>query len=247
MEEQSTSEVSGLTTLKVKEPKERVLRSLSRIFVPAGELGYIDFPFSVQEIKPQHAFRFAVNVQQNGRTDLDIGFSVMDDGNYHKWLARQPSSAFLIAHRFKYGSMIFTPSVTGSYHAILDNKYSVLTPKQVDFTIFESWLEEKEVKLPLAEKPKEEIGKPKLRLWQRILNRLRYSRTLQVISLLLFVQLFCFLLVLMIAYLFSSTLGIEPKDSIGYMATAIGGSSVAVSIYLYFAITGKSLPSISPA
>lgn len=234
-------------TLKVKEPRERILQSLSRVFVPAGQLGYLDSPFTIQEIKPQNIIRFTINVLQNGRTDLDIGFSVLDDDNYHKWLARQPSSAFLIAHRFKYGTMIFTPSAVGTYHAILDNRYSVLTGKQVDFSISESWLEEKEVKLPTFEKPTKEIEKPKLSLWQRILSRLRYSRTLQVISLLLFVQLFCFLLVLIIAYLFRSILGIEPKDSIGYMATAIGGSSVAVSIYLYFALTGKSPPSLSPA
>ena len=233
--------------LKVKEHRERILQSLSRLSVPAGQLGYFDSPFAILEIKPQNIIRFTINVLQNGRTDLDIGFSVLDDDNYHKWLARQPSSAFLIAHRFKYGTMIFTPSAVGIYHAILDNRYSVLTGKQVDFSISESWLEEKEVKLPTLEKPTKEIEKPKLSLWQRILSRLRYSRTLQVISLLLFVQLFCFLLVLIIAYLFLSILGIEPKDSIGYMATAIGGSSVAVLIYLYFALTGKLPPSLSPA
>jgi len=236
-----------LSTLKVRESKERILFGLSRIVLPAGEQGYRVFPFPIQEMKLQHTVRFTINVLQNGRTDLDIGFSVLDDDNYHKWLARQPSSAFLIAHRFKYGTMIFTPSAVGTYHAILDNRYSVFTGKQVDFNISESWLEEKEVTLSTPSKPTKEIEKPKLSLWQRILNRLRYSRTLQVISLLLFVQLFCFLLVLIIAYLFLSILGIEPKDSIGYMATAIGGSSVAVSIYLYFALTGKSPPSLSPA
>lgn len=92
-----------------------------------------------------HTINVTINVLQNGRTDLDIGLSVMDDDNYHRWLARQPSSAFLIAHRFKYGTMTFMPSDVGLYHVVLDNRYSVFTGKQVNFSIYEIWLEEKEL------------------------------------------------------------------------------------------------------
>jgi len=235
-----------LASVKVREPKKRDLLSPARVSVPAGAEGYVEFPFTVEEIKPQQSICFAINIVQNGRTDLDIGLSVMNDDNYHKWLARQPSSAFVIAHRFKYGTMIFTPPTVGLYHAVLDNRYSVFTGKEVEFSICELWLEEKEIKLPVPEKPKREVQKPKLKLWQRVLNRLRYSRTVQVIGLLVVVQLFSFLLAVAIAHLFYFTLGIEYKDSMGYIATAIGGSAVAVSVYLYFAMTGRSPPTLSP-
>lgn len=234
-----------MSSLKVIEPKRRELLPLRRVSLTAGSEGFVEFPFEIKEIKTQDIICFTINVLQNGRTDLDIGLSVMDDGNYQKWLARQPSSAFLIAHRFKYGTMSFTPPDVGLYRAILDNRYSVFTGKEVEFSIYEIWLEEKEVKLPVAEKPKEEIKK--VSLWQRILNRLRYSRTVQILGLLVGVQLFCFLLAVVIAFLLHSTLGVDYKDIMGYLATAIGGSAVAVSIYLYFAMTGRSLPPLSPA
>lgn len=236
-----------MASLKVTELKRRELLLLTRVSVPSGPEGFVEYPFEIKEIKPQHTVGFTINVLQNGRTDLDVGFSLMDDDNYHRWLAKQPSSAFLIAHRFKYGTMSFMPSDTGLYHAVLDNRYSVFTGKEVGFSIYEMWLEEKKVSIPAPKKPKEEIKKPKARLWRRILNRLRYSRTVQVISLLVTVQLFCFLLAVGIAFLFHSTLGVEYKDTMGYIATAIGGSAVAVSVYLYFALTGKTPPPLSPA
>jgi hypothetical protein len=236
-----------LASLKVTELKRKEIQRLTRVSIPAGPEGFAEFPFAIMEIKPQHIISFTINVLQNGRTDLDVGFSVMNDDNYHKWLARQPSSAFLIAHRFKYGTTSFMPSNVGLYHAVLDNRYSIFTRKEVEFSMYEMWLEEKEVSLPVPEKPKEEIRKPKLSLWQRILNRLRYSRTAQVIVLLVSVQMFCFLLAIGLAFLFYFTLGVEYKDTMGYIATAVGGSAVAVSVYLYFAITGRPPPALSPA
>ena len=236
-----------MASLKAMELKRRDLLPLTRVSVSAGSEGFVVFPFEIKEIKPQHTIGFTIKVFQNGRTDLDIGFSVMDDVNYHRWLAKQPSSAFLIAHRFKYGTMMFMPSDIGLYHAVLDNRYSVFTGKRVDFSIYEMWVEEKKVSIPAPKKPKEEIKKPKVRLWRRVLNRLRYSRTVQVISLLVIVQLFCFVLAVGIAFLFHSTLGVEYKDVMGYIATAIGGSALAVSVYLYFAMTGKRPPLLSPA
>lgn len=236
-----------MASLKVTELKRNELLPLTRVSVPAGPRGFFVYSFEIKEIKPEHTIVFTVEVLQDGRTDLDVGFSVMDDDNYHKWLAKQPSSAFLIAHRFKYGTMIFTPSNVGVYHAILDNRYSIFTGKDAEFSIYEMWLEEKEVSIPVPEKPKGEIKKRKLSLWQRILYRLRYSRTVQVISLLVSVQLFCFLLAVGIAFLFHSALGVEYKDTMGYIATAVGGSAVAVSVYLYFAMTGRAPPPLSPA
>lgn len=236
-----------MASLKVTEIKKREIQRLTRVSVHAGSEGFVDFSFTIMEIKPQHIIGFTISVLQNGRTDLDIGFSVMNDENYHKWLRNQPSSAFLIAHRFKYGTLIFNPPNAGLYHAVLDNRYSIFTGKEIEFSIYEMWLEEKEVSVPVPVKPKEEIKKPKVSFWRRVLDRLRYSRTVQVVCLLIGVQLFCFLLAIGIAFLFHSILGVKYEDIMGYIATAIGGSAVAVSIYLYFAITGRPPPLLSPA
>lgn len=236
-----------MTTVRVEEFKRREILPPTRVSLTAGQNGLYIKPFEIKEIKPQHTIGFTINVLQTGRTDLDVGFSLMDDNNFHRWLAEQPSSAFLIAHRFKYGTMCFMPSDIGLYHAVLDNRYSVFTGKEVAFSIYEMWLEERKVSIPAPKKPKEEIKRAKVSLWQRILNKLRYSRTVQVTSLLVVVQLFCFLLAVGIAFMFHSTLGVEYEDTMGYLATAIGGSAVAVSVYLYFAITGKTPPPLSPA
>ena len=120
-----------MATVRVEEHKRREILPWTRVFVPAGQKGFYEYPFRIDEVKPQHTIEFAINVlQPSGRTDLDIGFSIMNDENYHKWLMNQPSFAFLIAHRFKFGTLTFMPSEVGQYHAVLDNRYSVLTPKK---------------------------------------------------------------------------------------------------------------------
>ena len=102
-----------------------------------------------------------------------------------------------------------------------------------------------EVKVP---KPKEKLEKPKPKvgLWQWILNKFRSSRTVGVLSLLVGVQLFCVFLAIGIAILLRSTLGIDYKDTMGYIATAVGGSAVVIMVYLYFILTGRSLTPVSP-
>jgi hypothetical protein len=43
----------NLASVKVREPKKRDLLTPTRVSVPAGAEGYKEFPFTVEEIKPQ--------------------------------------------------------------------------------------------------------------------------------------------------------------------------------------------------
>lgn len=234
------------TSVKVTTFKRRDLVPLTQVSVPSGSNGFITYQFEVKEINPQHGVCFLVKViQQSGRTDLDIGFSVMDDDNYHRWLLRQPNSAFIIAPKFNFGTLTFMPSNIGRYHAVLDNRYSVFTGKEIQFNIYETWIEEKEVEI---QKPKEKVEAPKQKvgLLQRFRNRLRSSRVLGVIGLLIVVQLLSAALAIGIALILHYTLGIDYSDTMSYITTAVGGSSVAVLVYVYFVLTGKSLIQPSP-
>jgi len=235
-------------SFKVTIPQRREIQLLTQVSVPFGQNGIAKFPFEIKEIKPEQAINFTIRVSQpSGRTDLDIGFSVMDDINYRKWSLQQPSSAFIIAHRFSFGTLTFKPSNTGLYHAVLDNRYSVLTGKEVWLSIHETWLEEKEVEVPLP-KPEQKVEppKPRISLLQRFLNRLRSSRTLAVLGVLLAVQVFSVFLAIGIAFLLHSVLAVDYGETMGYIATAIGGSTVLVLVYLYFLLTGRSLAQLSP-
>jgi hypothetical protein len=237
-----------LASVKVAELKRREILLLAQVSIPFGENGYVEHPFQVLATKPQHNIFFTIRVlQPAGRTDLDIGFSVMDDDNYKRWKSKQPSSAFIIASRFSFGTLTFTPSNIGLYHAVLDNRYSVLTGKEVAFSIYETWIEEKEVEIPVP-KPEEKVEKPKPKvgLLQRLINRFRPSQVLRVIGLLVAVQLICVFLAIGIAFLLHFTLGVSYGDTVGYIATAVGGSAVIILVYLYFLLTGRSLSQLSP-
>lgn len=238
-----------MATYKVLEVKRKDIYSSTQISVLAGQDGFARIPFEIQQIKPQHTICFMINVwQPSGRTDLDIGFSVMDEDNYEKWLLKQPSSAYVIAPRFKFGTIAFMPQNVGRYYAVLDNRYSILTGKTVMFGIYETWTEEKELIVPIPQKADKKIEKPKPKvgLLKRFWNRLRSSRTLGLISLLIAVQMVCVILAIGIAMLLHYTLGVEYADTMGYIATAIGGSTVVILFSFYFLLTGRSLPQISP-
>jgi len=236
-----------LDTLRVTEVKRREIQPLTHFSVSVGQNGFVRIPIEIKEIKPQHNVCFVIRVSQpSGRTDLDIGFSVMDADNYERWLLRQPSSALIIAPRFNFGTLAFTPQVVGQYYSVLDNRYSVLTAKEVLFGIYETWQEEREVTISIPHKPEEGIEKPKPKagLLRRLWNRLHSSRTLGLICLLVTIQLFCVTLAIGIAMLLHSTLGVEYADTMGYITTAIGTSAVIILFSLYFLLTGKSLPQI---
>jgi hypothetical protein len=160
-------------SIKTKALKKVDIVPFTKFSVPAGANGFLPFRFEVKEIKPHHRFDFSIRVlQPSGRNDLDIGFSVMDDDNYHSWLSRQPHMAFIIVPKFTFGTLTFMPSNIGLYHAVLDNRYSVFTVKEVEVNICEVWIEEKEVKMS---KPQEKVEAPKQSLLQRFLNKIRFS------------------------------------------------------------------------
>lgn len=208
----------------------------------AGQNGFQRIPFDVTEIKPKDSVQFEIRVIQTaGRTDLDIGFSVMNDDNFQRWLLRQPSSAFLIAPRFISGTLVFMPQTAGRYYAVLDNRYSILTGKNLFFGIYETWQEEKEVVIP-APRNLEEKPKPRWDLLRRFWNRIHSNKALGLVALFATVAVFCAFLAVGIAMLFHYVLGVQYTDTMNYLTTAIGGSTVVLLISLYFILTGRSLP-----
>jgi hypothetical protein len=233
--------------VKLRELKSRDILSLPKISLTYGASGLAAYPFQVREIKLQHNVYCTISVfQPSGRTDLDIGFLVMDADNYQKWASNQPSTAFIIAPRFTFGTLMFEPKNTGSYYAVFNNRYSVLTGKDVSLRIFETWIEEKEVGggiLPAQEAQ----TRPRLSLLRRFLNRLRSSRILGVFGLLVALELVSVFVAIAVAVLLHSTLGVNYSETMGYVTTAIGGSTVIVLIYLYFLLTGKSLAQLTPS
>jgi hypothetical protein len=229
-----------LTTIGVREPRRRDIVPLTQISVGIGQTGFVKYDIEVKEIKQEHSICFFLKVlQPSGRTDLDIGFSLMDNENYERWRIGQPSSAFTIVPRFNFGTVIFSPQVTGIYHAVLDNRYSILTVKEVMLNIYETWIEERKVKVPVQKEEKK--IEPKVGRLRRCWNRICSSKPLGFLSLFVVVQLICLILVIGAAYLLHYTLGVEYGDILGYITTAIGGSAVILLIYLYFILTGRSI------
>lgn len=231
-----------MSTFKITQTKRKEILSVTSFSLSAGQNGFQRIPFDVTEIKPQGSIHFEIRVVQTaGKTDLDIGFSVMDDDNFQRWLLRQPSSAFLIAPKFISGALTFAPQRVGRYYAVLDNRYSIFTGKNVSFGIYETWQEEKEVTIPVPQNL-EEKPKPGLGLLRRFWNRIRSNKALGLIALFATVAVFCAFLAVGIAMLFHYALGVQYADTMGYLTTAIGGSAVVLLISLYFLLTNRLLP-----
>jgi hypothetical protein len=224
----------SLSTFRVTEAKRKVILPKTSFSLSAGANGFQRIPFDVTEIKLQGAINFEIQVAQpQGRTDLDIGFLVMDDDNFQRWLLKQPNSAFVIAPKFIFGTLVFAPLTVGRYYAVLDNRYSILTGKAVFFGIYETWQEEKEVEVSRPQSI-EEKPKPKVSLLGRFWNRLHSNKALGLIALFAAVALLCAFLAIGIAMLFHYALGVQYADTMGYLTTAIGGSAVVILISLYF-------------
>lgn len=230
-------------TRKSIELKRREIIPQKTLSIHAGKGGYEFFEFLVKtEGKEEHSIFFNIAVvQPAGRRDLDIHFFVADHDNFVKWVANSPNTAFIIAPRFIFGQLEFRPPTSGRYYAVLDNQYSVVTPKTVDFGSYETWLEEKMIKTAEQPPKKKVVTGIEHSLLRRIYNKLRYSNTLGLIALLLVVQIACFLIAGLVMVLFNLTFGLEYKDTMGYMATSVGGSTIVILFAIYRFRTGKAL------
>jgi hypothetical protein len=92
-------------------------------------------------------------VQPPGRAD-DIAIMVMDQENLKLWkynqqavragatTTRLPRPTSMISAKLSHGAFAFRPPQTGSYYWVLDNTYSVLTPKVVDVSASWMWFED---------------------------------------------------------------------------------------------------------
>jgi len=121
-----------------------------RFSIPVRE--FTDFVLKIEQ--PDGIFVIDIEVvQQPGRTD-DIGFMVMDEENWRLWKHNQqaikagatatilPKPSRFISARLSHGPFTFRPPRAGSYYGILDNTYSVLTPKVVDVKAYWMWFED---------------------------------------------------------------------------------------------------------
>ncbi len=136
-------------------------RTSETVTIPSGVNGYYTFSERV-EISEKKAPRIVCGVtvhQPNNRTDLNIRFYVFDEPNYHKWLIKQPNTAITIIPRLTSAGIIFIPPESGTYHIVLDNQYSSMTPKTVTVEIIEFWTEEKRIEKPIVEEVVEKVEK----------------------------------------------------------------------------------------
>lgn len=225
---------------EAREFKKRDIVPLTQVSLIAGQSGFSKYDIEVKEMKQDHSIYFFLKVlQDTGRTDLDIGFFLMDTNNYEKWFKGQPNSAFIAIPRLKSGTSIFSPQVTGIYHAVVENRYSILTKKEVMVHIYETWTEERKVEIPVQKEEKK--TESKVGRLRRFWNRIRSSKTLRFLGLYVIIQLISALVVVLIAYFLQYALGVEYKDLLGYITTAIGVGTLPVFAYVYYLVTGNPM------
>lgn len=109
---------------------------------------YWALPFRVEN--PENFVLFEVNVNQN----LDIKACVLDDGNFKTWthnfqalqagarVERLPTVEMYSSMTLRWGTLSFKPQERGVYHLVLDNTYSILTPKKIMLTIYRLQVED---------------------------------------------------------------------------------------------------------
>jgi hypothetical protein len=62
-------------------------------------------------------------------SSYDINFFVLDEANYDLWSTGQQSHGILVYSRSTGASFSLGISSTATYYFVLDNSYSVITPK----------------------------------------------------------------------------------------------------------------------
>ncbi len=73
------------------------------------------------------------SVEQKAATVLDISFYVFDSTNYYLWANNQSATGVVVVNRSSGTSYSGTIPKTCRYYVVLDNTYSMLTPKVVTF------------------------------------------------------------------------------------------------------------------
>lgn len=99
---------------------------------------------------PENFALFEVNVDQN----LDINAYVLDDDNFKTWtynLQAQRAGAraeqlpiveMYTSMTLQWGTLSFKPQRPGVYHLVLDNTYSISTPKRIRLTAYRLQVED---------------------------------------------------------------------------------------------------------
>lgn len=228
---------------KIKKLQQNVLYSESLRLSP-GATGYREFPFEVnRKGKVDDHFVFSIDVSQpSGRGRLDVGFFVMDGPNFHRWLNNQATAAEVVVPRVVSSKLIFTPLSDGLYYALIENRFSIATSKDVSFEAVEKWWTEEEIELVKKPVERREIKRPSL--IERLKSIFR-SRSIALILLFIFIMFLCSIITIVMISLASAFLGIEFKDPGIYFASVVGGG-VILFVMIYVHITGKPWPPITP-
>lgn len=119
--------------------------------VPPGKQGFKAYPIKVEFAK-KPGYSILINLRVKWARREDIGFYIFDEQNYQIWskmleaMARgkrdyESPYALVSLPRVRRGEFKFKPPFNGTYHIVLDNRYSVITSKSVIVEITEVWYE----------------------------------------------------------------------------------------------------------
>lgn len=250
--------------------KERMFHKKTRhteeVTIPAGVNGYYTFSIAI-EVNEKIAPRVLCGIdvhQPPNRTDLNIGFYVIDDQNYNKWLAKQPHTAIIIIPRITHAGIVFIPPETGTYHIVFDNRYSNFTKKTVSFEIIEFWTEEKRTEKPIVEKSVKQAihensaeetiatNPPEIGgLISQLINEIKkwlQNKTFIAVVLFFFSMGVSALAFIGSVYLIHISLGITPKDAINQIGNSslifFTGGLILFGLS-YKSLTGEQIPMVT--
>jgi len=114
--------VTKVTTTWQQDTMVSVPAASSKAWYGTMKIGYTVFgSFSVE--------------QKDAGLDLDINFYVLDSTNYYKWVNNQSFTAIVSKPRSTGSSYSGVIPKTCRYYVLLDNTYSLFTPKVVTFNV----------------------------------------------------------------------------------------------------------------
>lgn len=242
----SFTSVLHMSKVKVKQLCSRTLVPSETTLIPVGVNGFWETRCELdKEGKEWHHILCKVNVHQlPPKTDLDIGFLVLNKENYILWANNRPNIALVLIPRLISGVISFEVPKSDTYYFIVSNKHSTFTTKTVTVGIDEVWQEEREIEVPVAEKVVERIAvRPKVPekvgILKRIWRRLR-SQLFGLILAFFIIQVTCFLFTSMIVHIAREVFDVSLSDATTLYAAMVGGGLILFGI-VYSKVTGKPL------
>lgn len=235
-----------MSKLKVKQLYSRTLVPSETTLIPVGINGFWEARCELEkEGKEWHHILCEVYVHQlPPKTDLDVGFLVLDKENYTLWANNRPNIALVLIPRLISGIISFEVLKSDIYYFIVSNKHSTFTTKTVTVRIDEVWQEEREIEIPVAEKVIERIAAgpkvpEKMGILKRIWRRLQ-SQLFGLVLAFFIIQAACFLFTSMIIHVARAVFDVSLSDATTLYAAMVGGGLILFGI-VYSKVTGKPL------